>query len=58
MLYFSYPDISPKAETDSSKTNEDKYYSGNYLVTAIRHKINLYKHTMTMELVKDALNNR
>ena len=58
MLYFSFPDISPKAESDISRTNEDKYYSGNYLVTAIHHKINLYKHTMTMELVKDALNNR
>ena len=58
MLYFSFPDVSPKAESDIARTNEDKYYSGNYLVTAIHHKINLYKHTMTMELVKDALNNR
>ena len=57
MLYFSFPDISPKSETDSTKNNEDKYYSGYYIVTALRHKINLYKHTMTMEIVKDALNN-
>ena len=58
MLYFSFPDVSPKSEEDKVRTNEDKYYSGYYIVTAIRHKINLYKHTMTMELVKDALNNK
>lgn len=58
MLYFSFPDVSPKAESDTARTNEDKYYSGYYIITAIRHKINLYKHTMTMEIVKDALNNR
>lgn len=56
MIYFSFPDVSPKAGVDKSKTNEDKYYSGNYIITALRHKINLYKHTMTMEIVKDALN--
>ena len=57
MLYFSFPDISPKAEIDVTRTNEDKYYSGYYIVTALRHKINLQRHTMTMEIVKDALNN-
>lgn len=58
MMYFSYPDVSPKSEEDKVLSNEDKYYSGNYLITAIRHKINLYKHTMTLEIVKDALNNK
>jgi len=55
MLDFVYPDISPRDETDSSKTNDDIYYSGNYLVTAIRHKINLLSYNMTMEIVKDSL---
>lgn len=58
MLYFSFPDVSPKSEQDSTKTNEDKYYSGFYIITAIRHKINQFKHTMTLELVKDALSNK
>ena len=58
MLYFSFPDVSPKSEQDVSKTNEDKYYSGFYIVTAVRHKINNFKHTMTLELVKDALSNK
>lgn len=55
MLNFVYPDISPRDDRDSSKVNDDVYYSGNYLVTAIRHKINLLSHNMTMELVKDSL---
>lgn len=58
MIYLSFPDVSPKSEEDISQTNEDKYYSGFYLVTAIRHKITQFKHTMTMEIVKDALNNK
>ena len=58
MIYFNYPDVSPKAEIDASRSNEDKYYSGYYVITAIRHKINQFKHTMTLELVKDALNNK
>ena len=58
MLYLSFPDVSPKSEEDTAQTNEDKYYSGFYLVTAIRHKISQFKHTMTMEIVKDALNNK
>lgn len=58
MLYFSYPDVSPTAGSDKSKSNEDKFYSGNYLVTAIRHKINLFRHTMTMEIVKDSLSGK
>ena len=47
-----------KAIEDLTKSNEDQYYSGNYLVTAIRHKINLLRHTMTMEIVKDSLTNK
>lgn len=58
MLYFSYPDVSPNSPEDVSKSNEDQYYSGNYIVTAIRHKINLLRHTMTMEVVKDSLSNK
>ena len=58
MMYFSYPDVSPNSSEDASKTNEDVFYSGNYLVTAIRHKINLFNHSMTMEIVKDSLSNK
>ena len=54
IIYFSYPDISPRDETDASVSREDTYYSGYYLVTAIRHKITLLKHMMIMEVVKDS----
>ena len=31
-----------------------KYYSGNYLITSIRHKITKYTYNMDIEVVKDA----
>lgn len=58
MLYFSYPDVSPKSDQDITSNNEDKYYSGYYIVTAIRHRLTTSGHTMTMEIVKDALNSK
>ena len=33
----------------------DAFYSGTYLITAIHHKVTLNRHTMIMEIVKDAL---
>jgi hypothetical protein len=54
IIYFSYPDISPRDETDTALAKEDTYYSGYYLITAIRHKITLLKHMMIMEVVKDS----
>jgi hypothetical protein len=54
VIYFSYPDTSPRDQSDTSKPKEDAYYSGYYLVTAIRHKITLKKHMMIMEAVKDS----
>jgi hypothetical protein len=54
IIYFSYPDSSPRDQTDKAGEFEDAYYSGYYLVTAIRHKITLQKHMMIMEAVKDS----
>lgn len=54
IVYLSYPDASPRDQSDKAKRGEDPLYSGFYLVTAIRHKINLVKHMMIMELVKDS----
>lgn len=56
MLYFSYPSLDTKDQTDKAGRKEDKLYSGNYLITAIRHKVNRQQHFMTMEIVKDSLN--
>jgi hypothetical protein len=54
VVYLSYPDASPRDQSDTAKSGEDPLYSGLYLVTAIRHKITLVKHMMIMELVKDS----
>jgi len=55
MLYFSYPSLGPKDETDKVEVREDRQYSGYYLITAIRHKITKFEHTMSMEIIKDSL---
>lgn len=56
MLKLNYPDVSPRGTEDQSSENLDKKYSGNYLITAINHKINTQSHMMSMEIVKDGLN--
>ena len=35
----------------------DRLYSGNYLITAIRHKIDRVKYSCIVELSKDSLDN-
>lgn len=57
MLYFHYPGLGPKDKSEQvySANSMDKLYSGYYLITAIRHKVNRLEHTMTMEIVKDSL---
>ena len=54
MVYFYYPAAVPKGVDDKVFDMADRIYSGYYLVTAIRHKINNLKHVMIMELVKDS----
>lgn len=49
------PDSSPRNEEDTSDRREDKFYSGRYIITAIRHKVNLQKHMMIMEIVKESI---
>ena len=56
ILKLNYPDVSPRGTEDQSSENLDKKYSGNYLITAINHKINTQSHMMSMEIVKDGLN--
>lgn len=56
VIYFSYPSLGPKSEEDKTpEEKEDKDYSGYYLITAIRHKINKIDHSMRMEIIKDSL---
>jgi hypothetical protein len=55
MIEFIYPDTTEKFS--SIESGIDNLYSGFYLITAIRHKINMKKHVMIMELTKDSLEN-
>jgi hypothetical protein len=55
VLYFIYPSLEAKDDSDKNNTKQDTLYSGYYLITAIHHKINRHQHTMSMEIVKDSL---
>jgi len=55
IIYFEYPSMGAKDETDTGSSAQDKLYSGFYLITAIHHKVNKFEHTMTMEVIKDSL---
>jgi len=55
LIKLRVPNLAPRDETDSSKDLFDTLYSGNYLITSIRHKIMAGEHMMTCELVTDSL---
>jgi len=55
IIYFEYPSMGAKDETDSGSSAQDKLYSGFYIITAIHHKVNKLEHSMTMEVIKDSL---
>ena len=55
IIDIKFPDMSPVDETDRTSQHIDSRYSGSYLITSIHHKINITKHIMTMEVVRDSL---
>jgi hypothetical protein len=55
IIDIKFPDMSPVDETDRTSEHLDSRYSGSYLITSIHHKINITKHIMTMEVVRDSL---
>jgi hypothetical protein len=55
IIEFVYPET--EEQNKSTDSGIDRIYSGIYLITAIRHKINMKKHVMIMELTKDSLEN-
>lgn len=54
MIRINYPNVGDKTG-DGETPAEDPILSGNYLVTAIKHKIDYVGHTMKMEVVKNGL---
>jgi hypothetical protein len=55
IIDIKFPDMSPVDEKDRTSEHLDSRYSGSYLITSIHHKINITKHIMTMEVVRDSL---
>ena len=55
MIYFEYPSMGGRSESDTESTAQDKLYSGYYLITAIHHKVTKLEHQMVMEIIKDSL---
>jgi hypothetical protein len=53
MFFLNYPAMG--GLENKSDSNLDKHYSGWYLITAMRHKINLLNHTISIEAIKDDL---
>ena len=55
MIYFEYPSMGGRSESDTESTAQDKLYSGYYLITALHHKVTKLEHQMIMEVIKDSL---
>jgi hypothetical protein len=54
LIYFRLPAFKSKdIELEDEKTL-DKFYSGVYIITAIRHKISPQKHVILLEICKDS----
>ena len=51
VVFFHLP--SPEPPQDNQQIH-DKYYKGKYLVSGVRHKIDVDKYTTTLELIKDS----
>ena len=55
LIKLRIPNLGPREEADTSKDMFDTLYTGNYLVTSIRHKIIAGEHSMVCEIVTDSL---
>lgn len=53
MIRFNLPDT--RGHGEPAEGGKDPLYSGNYIVSAIRHKINFKTHVMVMELIKTSI---
>jgi hypothetical protein len=55
LLYFEYPSLGAKEESDGTMDAPDELYSGYYFITSIHHIVTKNEHSMVMEIVKDSL---
>ena len=52
LIWFNYPSENPEGG-ETGIVEPHKYYSGKYLITALRHKFTKEEYTMRIEAVKD-----
>jgi hypothetical protein len=55
VVQFYYPKMAAKGSDENVENLIDRYLSGSYLVTAVRHIIARDKYTMKLEMVKESL---
>lgn len=55
LMNINFPDISPASSEDKTTEHLDNRYSGTYLITSLHHKINIVKHMITMEVIRDSI---
>ena len=53
LIWFQYPSENPDTADTTGLTEPHKYFSGKYLVTALRHKVTKEEYTMVIEGTKD-----
>ena len=53
LIWFQYPSENSELTEGSGTVEPHKYFSGKYLVTALRHKITKEEYTMVVEAMKD-----
>ena len=54
LIWFQYPSEDPTGPESGGPVSPHKYYSGKFLITALRHKITNQEYTMHIEAIKDA----
>ena len=53
LIWFQYPSENPEAALVNKPVEPHKYYSGKYLITALRHRLTGTEYTLRIEAIKD-----
>lgn len=54
VVKFNLRNYETKDEGDKTKSELDKYYSGNYLITSIQHRFTQTRHKMNIQMIKES----
>jgi hypothetical protein len=53
LIWFQYPSENPESALAGKPVEPHKYYSGKYLITALKHKLTGEEYTIHIEAIKD-----